>query len=412
MQKRLMIAVLLALAILPVSAAGINITLLGDVFHPGQTVQAKVVMDRFTVAKISLLGSSGNKLGASFFSQPYEGGYFVYFLFSPSLAAGNYSLFVSDTFVEGGALQHANATAPFAVKKDAAVFAVSPAIVILSSKTGSFSIDLRHTYGAGSLVNVSSSLSLHPVRDSIAVSPGESKSLYVDYNNLTEDASLMLKSGNISYTIPVVAVKEAVPEPEENVSEEPSIPSFENALRVVGNISSISRKVKQNVVIAGPVSIKNVNSLALHNVLFSASGVPGVEFSSANIPILMPEEVFTQQITINRVRDAEPGKYSGKITAESDEGASLSIDIMVEFEVVEVPAEPAEIKNVSEAPAALNMGFNSNEAAPKGDDERVKSLGIAVALIIAVVALAVLIILKIRPKVKYRKMQEYAKGRK
>ncbi|MBU2638494.1 MAG: hypothetical protein KJ955_05965 [Nanoarchaeota archaeon] len=416
MKKRFLLVILMFLAaVVPVSAGNISVSLISDKFYLGQTVQAEVQMDDFSVTKISLLGSSGNRLGASFFSQPYGEKHFVYFIFPPSLAAGSYSLFVSDRIIEEGSLKFVNATAPFSVEKTDAAFAVSPAIVRLNAKTGSFKLELRHTYGKESVIDVSSSsASLKPVRQTISVAPGESKSLFVDYKNFEEDASIMLKAGNISYAIPVVAVKEAAPV-NETAQNEIQQPGFENAIQVVGNVSSIIRKVKQNIVIAGPVSFKNTHPLPLHNLLFSASGVPGVEFNMANVPLIMSGETFTQQITINRQKDAIPGKYDGEITAESDEGAKVVISLSVEFEAVEAPAAPVEPKKkanitVSEAPASLNISFNYSEVEKKTDEERMKSLKIAVILIIAVVALAALLIFKIRPKVKYKKMQEYAKG--
>ncbi len=419
MQKRiLLLCLVLIIAAMPVSAGNISLSVSGEQFYLGQTVQAEVEMDKFSIAKISLLGSSGNRLGASFFSQLYNEKHFVYFMFPPSLEAGTYSLFVSDRIVEGGMLKFINATALLPVQKTGAAFAVSPAIVLLSAKTGSFRIEVRHTYGKGSDIEVSSSSSsLKPARQSISVSPGESKSLFVEYKDFDEDASIMLKSGNMSYTIPVIAVKAAIPANETALNmvpqNETQLPGFENALQIIGNVSSIKRKVKQNIIIAGPVSFRNAYAFPLHNILFSASGVPGVEFSMGNVPVLMPNETFVQQITINRNKDAEPGKYEGKIAAESDEGAEISINLAVEFEAVEA-VEPEKKTNitVAEVPAALNISFNYSEVEKKTDEERMKSLRIAVILIIAVIVLAALLIFKIRPKVKYKKIQEYAKSAK
>ena len=85
--------------------------------------------------------------------------------------------------------------------------------------------------------------------------------------------------------------------------------SFEGSLVTVKNISLIKNSAKENQVIAGAVEFKNINSLPLHNILFTSSGISSLEFNETAVPELLPNAVYSQKITINREKNAEPGKY-------------------------------------------------------------------------------------------------------
>ena len=177
-------------------AANITLSLNGDSFIAGQTVTAKVAMDNFVVTKLSLLDSSNTKVSVGFFYYDYGNKeYFVYFNLPNSLN-GNYKLYASDKFMESGVLKEVNASSAFSVAPGNA-FIITPAIVKISPYSSSFRISLRDT--AGSPIDISVSVSdtaLTPVRNSMSLVYGQSKTLIVNYDasKLKNDAVLMLSA--------------------------------------------------------------------------------------------------------------------------------------------------------------------------------------------------------------------------
>ncbi|MFA5887586.1 MAG: hypothetical protein WC852_02660, partial [Candidatus Nanoarchaeia archaeon] len=330
-------------------AANITLLLNGNSFIAGQTVTAKVAMDNFAVTKLSLLDSSNAKVSVGFFYYDYGNKeYFVYFNLPNSLS-GNYKLYASDKVMESGVLKEINASSAFAVVPGNA-FIITPAIIKISPYSSSFRISLRDT--AGSPIDISVSVSdtaLTPVRNSISLVYGQSKTLIVNYDasKLKSDAVLMLSAGPLSYNIPVIALKQENKTSAENITANTTQiteQSFEGALVTVKNISIIKNSAKANQVIAGAVEFKNINSLPLHNILFTSSGISSLEFNETSVPELLPNAVYSQKIFINREKNAEPGKYFGSITAQSSEGASLTIRLEIEFtpaEEIETPEENA-----------------------------------------------------------------------
>lgn len=403
-----------------------NITLsMDDSFIGGQTVSAKVAMDKFAVTKLSLLDSSGAKVPVGFFYYDYGNNEYLVYFNLPSALNGNYRLYISDKLMEEGILKEINASSAFSVFSGNA-FTITPAIVKISPSLSSFKINLRHTAGSALDAAVSvSDTALRPVRDSISLAVGEAKSLAVNYDSskLKQDAMLRLSSGALVYEIPVIALEQENTASEENasvdVTQDPEH-YFEGALVTVKNISIIRNSAKENQVIAGAVEFKNVNSLPLHDIIFTSSGISGLEFNETAVPELLPNAVYSQKITINRQKDAEPGKYFGSITAQSSEGASLTIRLEIEFmpvEDIETPEENDSVAVTRHKPKSnitielVNVSMpllNVSETKKANQAEKSKNLLIALALIAFLLLLSVWGYYTIRPKVKYKLMGEYA----
>jgi hypothetical protein len=420
---------LIVFALISVNCAfAANITIsMDDSFIGGQTVSAKVAMDNFAVNKLSLLDSSNTKVPVGFFYYNYGNKEYLVYFNLPASLSGNYRLYASDKFMEEGVLKEINASSAFSVSSGNA-FTITPAIVKISPSASSFRINLRHTAGTAldAAVSVSDNV-LKPVRDSISLAVGETKSLTVNYQalNLKQDAVLRLSSGPLLYEIPVIALKQenetAVENATVNITQTPE-ESFEGALVTVKNISIIRNSANENQVIAGAVEFKNINPLPLHNILFTSSGISSLEFNETNVPDLLPNAVYSQKITINREKNAEPGKYFGSITAQSSEGASLTIRLEIEFtpaEEIEIPEENASSTVIPHKPKSnitvelVNVSMpmiNVSQTNKINEAEKSRNLWIAIALISLILFLAILGYYTIRPKVKYKLMAEYAKG--
>jgi hypothetical protein len=329
--------------------------------------------------------------------------------------------------MESGVLKEANASSAFSVSAGNA-FVITPAIVKISPYSSSFRISLRQTAGSAFDVSVSvSDTALTPVRNSISLAPGQSKTLIVNYDasKLKQDAVLILLTDSIKYEIPVIALKQDNNTSAGNITAnvtQITEESFEGSLATVKNISVIRNSAKANQVIAGAVEFKNINSLPLHNILFTSSGISSLEFNETSVPELLPNAVYSQKIFINREKNAEPGKYFGSITAQSSEGASLTIRLEIEFtpaEEIETPEENASSTVIPHKPKSnitvelVNVSMpllNVSQTNKMNEADKAKNLKIAVALIALILILAVGGYYTIRPKVKYKLMGEYAEG--
>lgn len=427
-RKLIIFAFLLCVLLYHAAAANLTVSITGDSFFAGQTVLAKVSMHDFSVSKLSLLDSSGSKTSVGYFHIPYDmpkDEYYVYFNLPSSLIPGTYHLNLSNRIMESGTAKWVSAADSFSVSKGSAVFAITPAVIKPSSYSSQFRIDLRHTYGTEATASVSSAGSaLKPVRDSITVLPGETKSLFVNYNYsaLKEGDMLRLSAPSFSYEVPIIGLP--MPKAENatanNTVQEPEqIPVPADAIRSADNISVIRHTVKRNKAIAGPVRFVNTFSAPLHDVTFSSMGIPSLEFNTTVFPVVMPGEKFTQYIWINREKNIPAAQYRGEITANSREGTSLSIRLELNFEEI---AEPAENKTVQQVlpnqsvliedkipdVKPLNISVNYSDITQASEEEKTKGLKIALIIIAAVIAIIALLAFRLRPITKFRHMKEYA----
>ncbi|HII14683.1 MAG TPA: hypothetical protein HA362_00050 [Nanoarchaeota archaeon] len=409
-------------------AANITVSVRGDSLFAGQTVQADVAMDRFEISKLALRDAAGGRVPVGFFRYAYgEGNYMVYFSLPAQMQLGNYSFSASDRIMEDGVLKDINATALFKVSSGQSVFSIAPAIIKLASQQSVFRIDLRHVYGdaADAAVSVTDN-ALKPVRASIAVAPGETKTLYVnyDYSKIKGDAVLKLSAGALVYEIPVISGKANASEAVPNQTGMPNATTPVDALETVGQLTVIRHKVPRDRIIAGGLKIRNAYSKPLHNLTFSSSGVPGVELNVTELLALGPNETYTQYIWINRLKNATAGNYTGAVAVNSAEGASLDVKLEIEFQdILEeqnqtlpvlnntalIPNQASSKDTVTVEPVdtQINLTFNFTEIQQANEEDQQRSLWIAVALILAVLLIIALLAYKLRPKVKYKQMKEY-----
>ncbi|MDI6738175.1 MAG: hypothetical protein QME12_06725 [Nanoarchaeota archaeon] len=404
-------------------AQNITLSLEGSSFIAGQTVIAKIGMERFSISKLSLLDSSNAKVPVGFYNYNYAKNENYAYFNLPSTLSGTYKLLVSERIMEAGVLKESNASAVFPVSAGNA-FTITPVAVKISPASSYFKISLRHT--AGSPLDVAVSVSdnaIKPVRNSLSLAVNEMKTLTVNYDglNLKNDAILTLSSGAVSYNIPLFAPK-AANETAQNQSIEETV-SFEGALVTVKNITVIKNSAPVNRLIAGPLEFRNNAKSALHDVTFTSSGISSLEFNQTSVPVLEPGTVYSQYIWMNRQKDAAPGKYFGTITAASREGASLSIPLEIEFTAIaqEQPNETSSQQNVTmplEKPGKVtvekvnvSLGIpivNFTELKETSAAEKRKNLVIALTISAFVIAIAFLFFYRIRPKTTVRKMGEYA----
>lgn len=407
-------------------AANITLNVNGESFIAGQTVTAKVAMDRFSLSKIFLLDSSDVKVPVGFYH--YDLGdkqQYIYFNL-PATLSGNYKLLVSDRVMEEGLLKENNASALLSVSAGNA-FTITPAIVKLNSVPSYFKIMLKQTAGDPFDVAVSvSDSALKPVRNSLSLAVGELKTLTVNYDasKLTSDAMLTLSSGAITYSIPAIAPNKpanaTVNATQNQTAEEPE--SFEGALAAVKNISSIKNSAPVNRPIVGAIEFRNNAKQPLHELAFTSSGISSLEFNETSVAVLEPGAVYSQYIWMNRQKNAEPGKYFGTITLTSREGASLTIELEIEFTPVEQldtsesqqnVSVPLQKQGVTVEKVNVSLGIpiaNFTELKETSQAEKTKSLLIALTITAFVLAIAFLFFYRIRPRTTVKKMGEYAES--
>lgn len=421
-------SVFLILFLQPVLAQNITLSLEGSSFIAGQTVIAKLAMERFSVSKLSLLDSSNAKVSVGFYNYNYAKNENYAYFNLPSTLSGNYKLLVSERIMEGGVLKESNASASFPVSAGNA-FTITPVAVKISPASSYFKIALRHT--AGSPLDVAVSVSdsaIKPVRNSLSLAVNEMKTLTVNYDglNLKNDAILTLSSGAIAYNIPLFAPKPAnatttQSNATQNQSSEETV-SFEGMLVTIKNITVIKNSAPVNRPIAGALEFKNNAKLPIHDIAFTSSGI-SLAFNETSVPLLEPGAVYSQYIRINKQKDAASGKYFGTMTVTSREGASLSIPLEIDFTPIEqeqpnatssqqnvsVPLEKPGKVTVEKVNVTLGIPIaNFTELKETSEADKRKNLVIALAISAFVIAIAILFFYRIRPKTKVRKMGEYA----
>lgn len=409
-------------------AANITLSLNGNAFVAGQTVTARVEMERFALSKFSVLDSNNAKASIGFYQYDLGNNNHIVYFNIPSTFSGEYTLLVSDKRMEQGAFREDNATALFSVVSGDA-FTITPAAVKISPANSYFKITLRHTSGNPIDVAVSvSDTALKPVRNSLSLAVNELKTLTVNYEGLKlkNDAVLTLSAGAIRYDILSVAPKSANATTESNVTQQNQTAeeqvSFEGALVTVKNITVIKNSAPVNRQIAGALEFKNNAKLAIHDLAFTSSGI-SLAFNETSVPVLEPGAVYSQYIWINRQKDAEAGKYFGTMTLTSREGASLAIPLEIEFTPIAqeqpnatqyqqnatLPLEKQGKVTVEKINATLGIPIaNFTELKQASEAEKRKSLLFAVIISVFVIAIALIFFYRIRPKTKIKKMSEYA----
>ncbi|MDD4878093.1 MAG: hypothetical protein PHO02_03595 [Candidatus Nanoarchaeia archaeon] len=423
-------SVFLVLLMQTAMAQNITLSLEGSSFIAGQTVIAKVSMERFSLSKFSVIDSANSRQSIGFYQYDLGNNEHIVYFNLPSAFSGDYKLLVSDKRLEQGIFMEDNATALFSVSSGDA-FTITPAAVKISPASSYFKVTMRHTSGNPIEVAVSvSDTALKPVRNSLSLAVNELKTLTVNYDGLKlkNNAVLTLSAGAIKYEIIAVAPKSANATAQSNAtaqnqSTEETI-SFEGQLVTVKNITVIKNSAPVNRPIAGALEFKNNAKLALHDLAFTSSGI-SLAFNETSVSVLEPGAVYSQYIWINKLKDAAAGTYFGTITLTSREGASLAIPLEIEFtpvaqeqpnatqsqQNVSVPLEKPGKVTVEKVNATLGIPLaNFSELKQKSEQEKRKSLLIAVTISVFVIAIAFLFYLRIRPKTAVKKMSDYAES--
>ena len=311
----------------------------------------------------------------------------------------------------------------FSVVGDDVALSVKPPIFRLSPSQASFKIEMSNRGVNGTTVNVSSSDPLvKPVRDSLEIGAGETKSLFVNYGKVTSSSALHLAYDGKAYVVEML------------VDEEPGIAAgaLSAGLEFV-DPAPISHSITGSQVIAGALEFRNVNSGPLHNITFHASPSIAdiIDFNVTRFLEAKPNLVYSQFIWVNRNRNIPAGNYSGVIVMRSSEGAASSLDISVSIiwaepadelpgelvieevpEEMVVPAEDGKSLNVTAITSLENATLEGGITITSGkaEDEAGRNRTIGIVVLAVILIIGSIITWKLRPKERVIRFSDYVSG--
>ncbi len=404
---------LLALLILLSAFANANeFVFYKDEFVLGETVQAESSYEDLDLSKLSLVDSEAEEVAAAFFSKKTDSMNYIYFNLPTNLEAGNLTLQYEETALVDDEVQEIKFFQQFNVVGTNHSFSINPGFIILDNDKSSFKVNLKHMIGDSFVVNVGNgSSALNPIRNSVSLNTGETKSLYVDYlfDELQERTELSLEHEDLGYSLVLLkeeeVVEEEAPVEEENTTEEIE-KDFTGALELSNN--EIKGKLIENETLEGPIIITNNHDMALHNIDFIISDKLKdiVSLNASSISMLQAGKVFEQYLWVNKNKDAPAGHYQGTIELVSEEGATeqVSLDITIQASEAE-PIVVEEEKGLNISDYKPNVSINFSDIKEKEDKSG--NLGLAIAIIIVVLILIGILAYRLRPKKGFKKLNSY-----
>ncbi|MSR86227.1 hypothetical protein EXS74_02435, partial [Candidatus Woesearchaeota archaeon] len=157
------------LFLIPVASAA-SLTVSDESYLAGETVQATVEEQTVTSGSILLVDGNGTVVSISpLFSEYRDGFTLLYFNLPVTLSVGEYTLSV-------GSLQDT-----FTVVQGSPVLRIKPGVIILSSGSTSFSVDVSAQGDGTTMLVQASDSTLRPRKSSVTVSTSMTKTVYVDY---------------------------------------------------------------------------------------------------------------------------------------------------------------------------------------------------------------------------------------
>jgi len=257
-----------------------------------------------------------------------DGDFYIYALLTGK-GQGDYSIKIKDVrYMEGAEIIEEEIVKGFTITDDIADFSLSPGFVITSEN---FSLEVQNLQNQKIEIKVDAP-EVFISEDSIELKSGEIKKVNVGLNTESQIfEQIKLKSGDISYSVPVFVHKVNKTEQKEelNFKFEP------NTVNVSMAVDSNSKRI---------IYIINTGDLDAEDITlsFSQSLEPYVNVSPQQIRTL--EEDSNEKIEIEIISDSEPGTVEGAITAVS-ENFSASMVLTLNFIKDYIPEESTDDGN-------------------------------------------------------------------
>jgi len=286
----------------------------------------------------------------------------------------------------------------FNVVESSEVMRISPVYYIFSNDEGSFYVELESVKGSFEvLVNATN---VEPRKSLVSLSEGETKKLYVDFKNVSEDGSLSLSYGNFSYEIKLVYFEDEVIVPE--VVDEVIVPEVVDEvieekvpLTFLVTKPSVEVNLLYNESVIGTLKVQNTFDEELSGLSYKLNGniLNLVSFREEEVS-LRAGEIYALDFVFNENENASVGVYDGEIIFGNTEHL-ISIPVMM---------------NVSDVRVIEEEILYGNEIIYEGDIYEEESnntlLYIGVALIALMVFLIIVVVLKLRQK-QEKRFNEY-----
>lgn len=393
MKKYILLFVLISLfLILPsinVSAEGLNVSFLKSVLNPGETAQAKVVIDSIrlvdtlSIGDFSLYDFSGTRLTVNMnLVKINDEEYYVYFdvprIFNSSFNFGAYGLkyFLGDVFHKDDFF------IPLSTNNEASALSVRPgAVSLLDIESFDQPVINFNVKAKGDVdVKISSSNDfLVPVFSGFSLKDGESKNFDVKTKLVGKvqdefNGNVLIEYGDNIINVPVyitrkgfvkvnnsvagnndnnsIAIDNALPEP---VAQEGSLKLVDPV------VSEVKTNLDYKEVVSGEFIFRNDGNTGLENVVVSYKGLEEIlNVDKAVIDYWPAGSEVTLRLTADASK-ATKESYSGKLLLLAENGAKVELPVFFNAKlegesIVDVPV----VNETKSLPSAVDSSVQED----------------------------------------------------
>ncbi len=407
---KLLLALILLISIS--SACAEEIKLEKSVYWLGETVQAEITMQDFSLSKLSLLDNKSSKVPVGFITQKLADNDYAYFNLPTDLKPGKYYLTAKDQRIINGVLTDFTLSTELTVIQELGI-SVDPAIVTLDPLKNELKISLHNYAGKTITANISTtSDKLVPARADLQIEPATTRNAFIsyDYASVPAGQSIIIAYQNRTYTIKVLTAETQTEtiEPTTETPESQSATTEEIKFQARG----VNKEISRYTSLSDPLTVKNTVKKELHKVEFATTGnlAEIVLLKIQSIERLDPESQIDQYIWANRDKNSKPGIYEGDLKITSQEGYSDAIHLKIAIQELTLIEEQNATKPNLPLFNKTSLKVLINETQIKEEPNVRKNVTIALIMLAIVSVIGIIISIKLRKKTRVMRFNEYVRS--
>ncbi len=290
----------------------------------------------------------------------------------------------------------------FNVVESESVMRISPVYYVFEKDKSSFYLELTSVRGSFD-VNINGT-NVEPRKSLLSLDSGETKKLYVDYENVSSDGSLELSYGNLSYSVRLFYLEEMIEEEqdvsvvivEENITE---VVVEKVPLTFLVTKPEVNLSLVYNQSTLGTLKVQNTFGEPLQGLSYKLSGnISGIVSYNEEVVDLAVDEIYAFNFVFNEDENVSIGNYYGEIIfGNEDYEIKIPVAVYVNDVIVETTEDTEYV-------------FSDEDIIFEGDlleeEEGNGLLIIGIILIVLMVFFIGVVVLKLRQK-QEKKFSEY-----
>src|SRR3989344_8556690 len=353
------------------SASEFSFNNLKTSYSPGETFQSELSIQAkpefLPQSKdIKLEASNGSSIRiAPFISKLKDKLYFISFDLPLDLAGGSYSLVVENmVFMQDGKLKQIDQQASFDVASSSPILSISPSFFTSGQQ---LNMEVISKAGDVEITIESADHVTHIYSTPQKIFEGKArlfKFTLADKN--FERADIKFSYGSNSYIVPIYNLEKS----QTQATQKPATSTASSGkLEFIAPKESLVREIVPDIILEGPIKLRNSGNSALNDIKLSFSGdIAGIaSISIQEIASLASQEEKEIILTINNDQNPQKQSYSGSLLASSGNVAS-SYPISIIFNPWEEAKPEVPSRTDPRAPGDSHSSYYpSAEAEPLND---------------------------------------------